>query len=342
VDLARALRDVYGEPARPARIEPLAHHASNRRYHRLHLPGRTPSTIVAMELLGDPSKPEEVTAGAAPDELPFVHVGRFLASRGVAVPAIHAVDMDAGVVLLEDLGDETLEARLLATPESEWDAPYAEAIDLLAAFQRATEEPDLRCVAYGRGFDEPLLRWELDHFREWGLDAARRSPVPPAARRELDDEFDRLAARIARLPRRLVHRDWQSRNLLFTRRGLVVIDFQDALQGPRVYDLVALLCDSYVDVKPPLRDRLVSRFASALEVPIEGMADELHLVAVQRKLKDAGRFVFIDRVKKNASFLPHVPHSLELVRRSLAASPDLARLRALLADLLPDPFARLD
>jgi len=342
VDLPRALRAVYGEAVQPSAIETLPHHASNRRYHRLRFPGRQPATLVAMEILGDPSKPEEVTAGEAPPELPFLHVGRFLASRGVPVPAVHAVDLDAGIVLCEDLGDETLERRLLSMSPTAWDAPYEAAIDLLLHFQRATEEPDPGCVAYGRGFDESLLRWELDHFREWGLDAILPTPVAGATRRALDAELDSLAARIARWPRRLVHRDYQSRNLLFAPRGLVLIDFQDALLGPRVYDLVALVGDSYVDVGPPLCDRLTARFAAGIGAPAEEIDRELHLVAVQRKLKDAGRFVFIDRVKKNPSFLRHVPHSLELVRRSLAKQPDLARLRDLLAELLPEPFARQD
>ncbi len=339
VDLSRALCSVYGEDVRPARVLALKKDASNRSYHRIHLPGRSPETLVVMELGGDPKKSEEATPGAPPEELPFLAVGRLLASRGVPVPRVHAVDLDRGVLLLEDLGDETFERRLLAKAAGDWFDLYAAAIDSLCALQRATAQPDETCIAYGRAFDEKLLRWELDHFREWGLEAVRAEPVPPASRRALDEEFDRLAARIAALPRRFVHRDFQSRNLMWTPRGIVLIDFQDALLGPRVYDLVALLDDSYVDVLEPLRERLIARWAGASDARMEEAAAEFHLVAVQRKLKDAGRFVFIDRVKGNPSFLPHVPHSLELVRRSLRADPSLGRLAAILADLLPHPFA---
>lgn len=334
MDVSRALREVYGEDIEPSRVDALKRDASNRSYHRIHLPGRAPPTLVVMELAGDPRKSEEGMRGPAPTELPFLNVGRFLALRGVPVPAVHAVDLDAGVLLLEDLGDETFERRLLALGPDLWDEPYEAAVDLLVRFQAVTADPDPRCIGYGRAFDEALLRWELDHFREWGLEAVHGT-LSPAARAELDAELDALAARVAVLPRRLAHRDWQSRNLVWTARGLVVLDFQDALLGPRVYDLVALLGDSYVDVRPPLRDRMIARFAASTGAVGDEVKAEFHLVAVQRKLKDAGRFVFIDRVKKNPSFLPHVPHSLELVRRSLRADPSLAPLAAILADIVP-------
>src|SRR2546427_7644566 len=45
----------------------------------------------------------------------------------------------------------------------------------------------------------------------------------------------------------------------------VVIDFQDALQGPRQYDLVALLRDSYVELDRPLIDAMLARYLKAFE-----------------------------------------------------------------------------
>ena len=104
-----------------------------------------------------------------------------------------------------------------------------------------------------------------------------------------------------------MHRDYQSRNLM-VRAGeaLCWIDFQDALLGPRVYDLVALLNDSYqvfdrAFVEARLDDYARARGLDAAERAALGR--EFDLVTVQRKLKDAGRFVFIDRVKQNPSFL---------------------------------------
>ncbi len=122
----------------------------------------------------------------------------------------------------------------------------------------------------------------------------------------------------------------------------VVIDFQDALQGPRQYDLVALLRDSYVELDRPLIDAMLKRYAQRFEAeggePIDlgEFTAFFDLLTVQRKLKDAGRFVFIDQVKKNPSFLVHIPSSLGYVRDALKRRPELREAQEILARHVPE------
>jgi aminoglycoside/choline kinase family phosphotransferase len=186
------------------------------------------------------------------------------------------------------------------------------------------------------------LRWELDHFREWGLEARGRT-LSADDRQVMEGVFDRLAARIAALPRGFVHRDYQSRNLMVVRGELVWIDFQDALLGPRAYDLVALLFDSYQELDLAfVRARLddYGRAASLTEDAQKELGRQVDLIAVQRKLKDAGRFVFIDRVKHDPSFLPYVTPTLRKVGRTLDQlapdEPDMALLHTILHRALGD------
>jgi aminoglycoside/choline kinase family phosphotransferase len=114
-----------------------------------------------------------------------------------------------------------------------------------------------------------------------------------------------------------------------------LIDFQDALLGTVVYDLVALLRDSYVVLSPALVGRLVDYFVERAGLDAHETRALFDLQTVQRKLKDAGRFVFIDRVKHNPSFLQHIPSSQGYVAAALARLPELAPLRALLARHVP-------
>ena len=122
----------------------------------------------------------------------------------------------------------------------------------------------------------------------------------------------------------------------------VVIDFQDALQGPRQYDLVALLRDSYVELDRPLIDRMLRRYLEILpqeggpSLPPEEFIGFFDLLTVQRKLKDAGRFVFIDQVKKNPSFLAHIPSSLRYVRDALKRRPELREVQEILIKHVPE------
>jgi hypothetical protein len=294
-----------------------------------------------MQLPADGLKSDEGTSAERPPELPFLNVQRLMQQRGVPVPQVLAVDMIAGVLLLEDLSDVTFFARLQQLPRSEWASQYSVAIDVLADMHLRMRAPDLQCVAYQRSFDAKLLRWELDHFREWGLEALS-GPLAPRARADLDACFDDLVSQLLGQSQGFVHRDYQSKNLMWTPRAageqLVVIDFQDALLGPRVYDLVALLCDSYVDLDQVLQEQMVRRYADAAGLSAteaESLQTEFWRVALQRKLKDSGRFVFIDRVRGNPDFLQWFPQSLRYVGRALSQCPEMAALDRVLRQLVP-------
>ncbi|HEY2367504.1 MAG TPA: phosphotransferase, partial [Polyangiaceae bacterium] len=223
--------------------------ASTRRYFRVALPWKT---AVAM-FVPEGGKPEEIAKEASRARWPFLEVRDLLHASGVDVPALYAEDQDNGWLLLEDLGDDTL-ANYLARNEpasgSVRERLYRRAVTDLARAQTKLEKLPADSIVATRAFDADLLRWEIDHFREWGLEA-RGHHLSPGDRKIFDEVAARLASRIASWPRGFVHRDYQSRNLMVRpakeREGesLCWIDFQDALLGPRVYDLVALLNDSY-------------------------------------------------------------------------------------------------
>jgi aminoglycoside/choline kinase family phosphotransferase len=202
---------------------------------------------------------------------------------------------------------------------------------------------DPSCLAYGRAFDFDLYQWEFEHFIEYGL--LGRGAQPSASELStLRAAFEAVSRQLAAAPRGFTHRDYQSRNImvLAPKGEQVVIDFQDALQGPRQYDLVALLRDSYVELQRPLVERLLRRYLARLadaggpHLPEGEFIGFFDLLTVQRKLKDAGRFVFIDRVKKNPSFLPHIPASLRYVKDALARRPELGEVAAILARHVPE------
>jgi aminoglycoside/choline kinase family phosphotransferase len=313
---------------RPSAVEPMPGGASTRRYLRV-----TTQTASLVAMFVPDAAPEEITSGAAPARWPFLEVQELLHGRGVRVPRVLAEACAEGLLLIEDLGDETLAAFLERAPQRRAEI-YRAAVTDLARAQRSLRALPEGSVVAARAFDETLLRWELDHFREYGLDARGRA-LPPAERARFDALADRLARRIAAWPRGFVHRDYQSRNLMVLDRDgaeLVWIDFQDALMGPRVYDLVALLNDSYQSFDRAFIEARLDEFAAAAGLDAAGRAEigrELDVVTVQRKLKDAGRFVFIDRVKKNPSFLPYFEPSLAKVRAALARLADEEDMREL-------------
>ena len=322
--------------SRPLALTAMKGQLSTRRYYRLQLAAAAngPSSVIVMQL------PDEDPDDAALKQAhAFGDIQRFILSQGLRAPQIYGAQLENKLMLLEDLGDEMFDTRLARMPRAQWEEPYRVAITNLARLHGAATTADpSSCIALRRHFDAKLLRWELDHFREWGLEALH-APLSAAARNELDAHFDALTEAIVALPQGFVHRDYQSRNLIWAPDGqLAIIDFQDAFIGPAAYDLVALLCDSYVAVDAQLQAAMLQHYAAERGYSAAQHAELVRgfrLIAVQRKLKDAGRFIFIDRVRNNPNFVGYYPASLEYVARALSGLPELDALKSCLNRVVP-------
>ena len=322
-------------------LTPMPGGASTRQFVRVAF--RDGRSAVGMFVPGADRPEESVHDVTARPRWPFLEIRDLLEQRGVRVPKLLGEDCEHGWLLVEDLGDETLAVRIATRPD-ERAALYTKAASDLARAQKALSGVPAGSVVGGRSFDADLLYWELEHFREWGLDArGKRLSAPDRAR--FDAIAKRLAARIGAWPRGFTHRDYQSRNLMVVGGEIVWIDFQDALLGPRIYDMVALLRDSYQSFDAEFVDARLTDYADAAGLGAEErdtMRMEFDLVTIQRKLKDAGRFVFIDHVKGNPSFLPYIEPSLRAVRGALErvakSDADLAELEGILHRALPEAF----
>jgi aminoglycoside/choline kinase family phosphotransferase len=221
-------------------------------------------------------------------------------------------------------------------------ASYKKAIDNLVEMQflgDRVREPG--CLAFHRAFDSGLYMWEFDHFVEYLIEARNNFTVPGNDRAAMTRHFRQISDELDSIKKGFTHRDYQSRNLMVKNGNLYVIDFQDALMGPPQYDLVALLKDSYVNIPEYYTEEFVEYYLKRREengsrLDHDAFWRGFKLQTIQRKLKDAGRFVFIDRVKNNPSFLPHIPQSLEYVWRYLSTTPELSELRELLKRYVPE------
>ncbi len=201
---------------------------------------------------------------------------------------------------------------------------------------KAGARNDESCVAFKRSFDAALYNWEFDHFLEYGIEARLGLSLSDEDRALFVRETRAIADEIQKCPRGFTHRDFQSRNLLWKNDRFYMIDFQDALMGPRVYDLVALLRDSYVELSAGTVRHFVTAYAEKRAFDPAETLRAFDLVTIQRKLKDAGRFVFIDRVKKNPKFLTYIPASLGYVRDAFERSGAHPALYEMLKKYVPE------
>jgi aminoglycoside/choline kinase family phosphotransferase len=337
------LREAWGQAAATVDMLPLAGDASSRRYFRLRLSGSAPPTAVLMVQSGSGlsvSSDELSTLEAPPAEMPFLNVQRYLASRGIAVPAVYGANSERGLALLEDVGDTTVwDAAQAATDPS---VLYRSAIDELIALQRAgAEDPDPGCIAFGQRFDARLFIWEFDHFLEYGL-TGRGLSEPERA--QLRRRFDELAHELADEPLVLTHRDYHSWNLFVHHGTIRVIDFQDALLAPVPYDLATLLNDRATPtiVTAALEGALLAYFcarradAFGTGPDAESFEVRYYLFVLQKSLKIVGRFHYLEDVKGKPGYRAMLPHTFATLRRCFANLPRVDDLRILLARAFPE------
>lgn len=326
---------------------PLAGDASNRRYYRAVLTGGPPHSVIVMQLAEPEAfkQSEEAVSGAVPQisELPFINIMAHLTKANVPVPGLYHYDRSAGLLYLEDFGDVTLAESVSSADAPNLESRYKQAINVLVQMQvNATTPADPGCLAFHRSFDVPLLMWEFDHFLEYGIEARTGGPLPDGDRTAIRREFERIADVLASQPRVFTHRDYHSRNLMVDGLRLGVIDFQDALMGSATYDLASLLRDAYIQLDEAFIEELVAYYLDQSAERRVVWADRaafrrlFDLTSIQRNLKAAGRFVYIDRVKGNPKFLDDVPRVLGYVKRNLRKYPELAALRKHITPYVPE------
>ena len=325
-DFERLVAECWGEPN--LRLSKLPGGLSARQFFRAERAAGEPAIV--MWLPDD--APERVLARRLGRRLPFLEIRDLLENARVRVPRLFGALPERGLLLVEDLG-ETLAERVARTPAERADL-YRRAVTDLAAAQHALGELPADSIVRTRCFDRELLTWEVEHFREWGVEALGVT-LSDAEQATFERATSYLVDTMLGLAQGFVHRDYQSRNLLALGDGSIAwIDFQDALLGPRAYDLVALLRDSYQTFDEAFVAERLAEFAAARGLTAsdaDALRFELDIITVQRKLKDAGRFVFFERTRGDASYLPFFVPSLELVQGALTRLPERPELSGLSA-----------
>lgn len=309
-------------------IAPASVDASFRRYFRVSLadPITVPdqsaraATLIAMD-----APPEREDCG------PYVMVAKLLAAAGVHAPAVLAMELQRGFLLLTDLGTRMYFDALDPTT-----APtlYDDATTALVRWQLASRDG---CLPR---YDEALLRRELDLFPEWyvakhlgiALTVGQKAMLERAFRAILDNNLAQSPV--------FVHRDYHSRNLMLAQPNPGVLDFQGAVYGPITYDLVSLLRDAYIEWDEEQQIDWAVRYwqkarAAALPVADDFAAfwRDFEWMGVQRQLKVLGIFARLFHRDGKDSYLIEMPRVMRYLRGACARYRELAPLLRLLDEL---------
>jgi aminoglycoside/choline kinase family phosphotransferase len=300
--LSTARQFLAVDPTIPVTLEPIKRGASGRTIVRIKSPIHEPFIGIHWT--------EE-----REDNSHFIPVGHFLKKCRLRVPEIIHENAKRRVALVQDLGDVDL-LSLKDRPFAERLPYYRSALEQVDKLFYAKPPKDFELMP---PFDAALYRWEQNYFFDHlveeylGMDAGplRNDPV-----------FTARAEKLGTGARHLVHRDFQSQNLLIKDDQVWLIDFQGLRRGRQEYDLASLIFDPYLDHSAEEREELLKVW--------EDIADErpettlFHQCASQRLMQALGAYGNILKNRGDEWYRPHIATAARLLRE-VTAGTDLEK-----------------
>jgi len=163
---------------------------------------------------------------------------------------------------------------------------------------------------------------ELNLCNEWFLD--KFLEIKDVS---LSDDYKNIVNNLQKQPKVLVHRDFQSKNLILSDdlNNVGVIDFQDAVVGPVTYDLASFLCDCYVDIEPEVFESnfdyyyqlIISNNIIQPQISKEVFTNWFYNSVLLRHIKNLGIFARLYLRDNKKQYLQHMPRTLDYVLKAL-------------------------
>jgi aminoglycoside/choline kinase family phosphotransferase/dTDP-glucose pyrophosphorylase len=254
----------------------------------------------------------------------YVTHTKFLRSLRLPVPKVLAVDATHHLALFSDVGVNSVQDQTDAWRKKHLEPLYGSVLETMVRFHEAGARAALRSnLPLMPGFDAKLYEWEHDLFarlflrERCGMDEAREAAV----RQELKTVSQSLVG----LPPVLLHRDFQSSNILVQRGIWSLIDYQGMRLGPAVYDLASLLCDPYITMSPACRERLLGRYATRAQSG--SRCQEMFWSAVVQRLGQAlGAYARLSALPGTGHFVRYIPPALRNMADALRRVDGLPEL----------------
>ena len=282
--------------------------ASFRRYFRLN---HEDETLVIMDSSLEKSSLQ-----------PFIEVTNLIQSVNLHAPKIIHEDTQKGFLILEDLGAKDL---LDTLNQDNFKSLYKKCIDEIITMQ----EIDATALPL---YDEAFLKTEMNLMPEWFLKQYLGQELNASELKTIENTLDFISKEVLSHPQEVfVHRDFHSRNIMNC-EPLGIIDYQDAMNGSIVYDLVSLLKDLYIQFDSKDMNELALYFKEkkGLKVSDEEFLKWFDFMGLQRHLKVLGIFARLYLRDGKDGYLKDLPLTLEYVLEVCKKYPQLDELYKLL------------
>jgi len=302
---------------------------SSRFFFRMKWPNFPESFVVMWNPPGDHAALRENSA--------YDRIGMHLKKRRVPVPEIYHVDHRYGCVILEDLGDESLQDYL-----ARLDDPLpvlGNVLEVLFHMQHeGVEGFDPRWCCQTPVYDHTvMILLEACYFREAFLRRYLRMTTDLG---RLERCFLHCADVISGCrSSSLLHRDFQSRNLMMSNGRIRILDWQGARIGPPGYDLASLVIDPYTGLDDDIRFFLIQTYLTMFSARFPRETDHFQAVypylALQRNMQILGAFAHLSIAKGKKEFVAYIPPAVKRLKAQLERMPDavLTPLKEIVAEI---------
>ncbi len=273
----------------------------------------------------------------------YINIQNFLFNKKLGVPEIYFHDETNRVLLMEDIGDSSVE--YLATHVLKGEDViklYKGVIAFLVELQVEGFKGHEDCLPLKiRRYDSDMMRQETRYFCEYFLE--KFCHIEDKKTRLLDKEFDLLAKNLADESPYFMHRDFQSQNIFVLGGKIRIVDFQSARQGLLAYDLAAILKDAYVVLKNDARQLLINYYLGYLDkikgikLDVTRFMSTFFLTALQRNMQALGAFAYLSMEKEKKRYIRFIPAGLKYLQEALAGDEGkkFSKLRKMLTEDVP-------
>lgn len=250
----------------------------------------------------------------------------FFSKYGVSVPELLDFDLQKRHAYFEDLGDITLYSWLKCPRnQNEIEEMYKRVINILILIHTTATAHVNECpLLKNRIFDYEHLRWETNYFIERFVQGIMNIDINELL--GINEELHRLALKVNSFPKTIIHRDFQSQNIMIIKGGIPkIIDYQGARIGPPAYDVVSLIWDPYWSIDDNIRERLVDYYIYKMAKNTRRFSENkfremLLPCRLQRHMQALGAYGFLSKVKGKKYFLKYVPEGLSLLIEDIRIS----------------------
>jgi NDP-sugar pyrophosphorylase family protein/aminoglycoside/choline kinase family phosphotransferase len=256
-----------------------------------------------------------------PDFHRHIEYTAFLRKYSIPVPELIDLDIHKKTALFEDLGDLSLYSWLKCSrPGHQVEDMYRRVLDTLIPMHTTATAHVHECpLLQNRIFDYEYLRWETGYFLERFVQGIKHIDVND--RKTLESEFHTLATMVDSFPKAIIHRDFQSQNIMITKDGIPrILDYQGARMAPPAYDIASLLWDPYCRIEGSLRERLLEYYICKVNHQTPAWREFRGTILpcrLQRHMQALGAYGFLSTVKGKKYFQKYIPEGIGLLQEDM-------------------------